>query len=294
MTFEKNIRFTIWLPLRRYLAVSIFGKSLFRAVVLAFLAVAMWGCSDYNKALKGSDYALKREVAMEMYQKKKYAKAVTLFEELYTVMRSGPGAEEITYYFAQSHFGAGDYLLANFYFELFVKTYLRSQWYEEAWFMSGYALYKAAPAPQLDPSSTRDAIQKLQQFIDRFTDSPKAAEATALIEELRGRLDIKAYRGAQLYFDQGYYQAASKAFEYTLMEFPDSPRRFEMQYKVVRSLFLYAEKSIRSKRKERYEQVLEKYRKFAPQLAGSAYDAKTKELFDLAQARIAQINQQSE
>jgi outer membrane protein assembly factor BamD len=294
MRFEKNIRFTIWLTSLRCLAVMKSGKVLFTLMILGLAMSLITGCSDYNKALKGSDYALKREVAMEMYQKKKYAKAVTLFEELYTVMRSGPGAEEITYYFAQSHFGAGDYLLANFYFELFVKTYQRSAWYEEAWFMSGYALYKAAPAPQLDPSSTRDAIQKLQQFIDRFTDSPKAAEATALIEELRSRLDLKSYRGAQLYFDQGYYQAASKAFEYTLMEFPDSPRRFEMQYKVVRSLFMYAEKSIKSKRKERYEQVLEKYRKFAPQLTGSAYELKSKELFDLAQARIAQINQQSE
>lgn len=294
MTFEKNMRFTIWLRALRYSSVKLPGHNHRLSIILVIVLILSSGCNDYNRALKGSDYALKREVAMEMYQKKKYGKAVTLFEELYTVMRSGSGAEEITYYFAQSHFGAGDYLLANFYFELFVKTHLRSQWYEEAWFMSGYALYKAAPAPHLDPSSTRDAIQKLQQFIDRFSDSPKAAEATALIEELRGRLDIKAYRGAQLYFDQGYYQAASKAFEYALMEFPDSPRRFEMQYKVVRALFLYAEKSIRTKRKERYEQVLEKYRKFAPQLAGSAFDAKTKELFDLAQARIAQINQQSE
>lgn len=294
MSFEKNIRFTIWLQSLRCLAVMKSGKGVFTLMIFGFAMLLLAGCSDYNKALKGSDYALKREVAMELYQKKKYAKAVTLFEELYTVMRSGSGAEEITYYFAQSHFGAGDYLLANFYFELFVKTYQRSSWYEEAWFMSGYALYKAAPAPQLDPSSTRDAIQKLQQFIDRFTDSPKAAEATALIEELRGRLELKAYRGAQLYFDQEYYQAASKAFEYTLMEFPDSPKRFEMQYKVVRALFLYAEKSIRSKRKERYEQVVEKYRKFAPQLMGSAFDAKAKEMFDLAQVRITLINQQIE
>lgn len=270
-------------------------NKLYRSISILILAAILFtGCSEYNQVLKSTDYGLKRDMAMELYQKKKYSKAITLFEELYTVMRTGPNAEEITYYYAQSHFGVGDYLLANFYFDLFTRTYPRSSFFEEAWFMSGYSLYKAAPAPHLDPSSTRDAIQRLQLFIDRFPNSERAQEATALIEELRGRLDIKAYRAAQLYLDQEYYQAASKAFEYALAEFPDSPRRFEMQYKVIRSLFLYAEKSIRSKRQERYEQVIEKYHKFASQLAGSPYESKAKELYDTALSRLDALNKQSE
>jgi outer membrane protein assembly factor BamD len=249
----------------------------FRALVLLFFMIFS-SCGEYAKVLKSTDYAWKKEMAIAYYQKKKYAKALTLFEELYGLIRGGAEAEDITYYYAYSHYYVGDFLLANYFFDLFSATYPRSARYREAYYMSGYCLYKASPAHQLDPTSTRDAINRLQVYIDRFPESDEAKKAGELIDELRGRLEVKAFRAATMYFDQGYYVAAVKSYEQVLRDYPDTPKRAEIYYQILRSHFLYAEKSVRTKRSERYAAVSENFSKFATQLQETPFFQRSKQL----------------
>ena len=44
-------------------------------------------CSDYNKILKGSDYNLKYEKALEYYENNQCYKSLPLFEELMSYFR---------------------------------------------------------------------------------------------------------------------------------------------------------------------------------------------------------------
>jgi len=251
------------------------GKFLGGILLIVFL---MTSCGEYARVLKSTNYSLKKEMAIEYYNKKKYNKALTLFEELYGLIRGGSDAEDITYYFAYCHFRVGDYLLSNYFFDLFNSTYPRSPRFEETFYMSGYSLYRAAPENHLDPTSTRDAINRMQVYLDRFPQGQHVQDANKFIEELRGRLEMKAFRAATMYFDQGYYVSAVKAYEYVLREYPDTQKRPEILYQILRANFLYAKRSVRSKRFERYSEVSNNFTKFAPVLQGTAWYSKAKAL----------------
>jgi outer membrane protein assembly factor BamD len=262
------------------------GRVLSVFVLVVFLLTS---CGEYARVVKSTNYSLKKDMAIEYYNKKKYNKALTLFEELYGLIRGGADAEDITYYFAYCHFRVGDYLLANYFFDLFVATYPRSSRFEEVFYMSGYSLYRAAPDNQLDPTSTRDAINRMQIYIDKFPQGKHVEDANRYIEELRGRLEMKAFRAANMYFDQGYYVSAVKAYEYVLREYPDTDKRPEILFQILRSNFLFARRSVRTKRFERFTEVSNNFTKFAPVLQGTPWYARAKTLEEDASRRAEQF-----
>ena len=58
------------------------------------------------------------------------------------------------------------------------------------------------------------------------------------------------------------YKAAIVALTNSLKEFPETSYREEMMYLKLSSLFLYAEKSVKIKQKERYQETLDDYYSF--------------------------------
>jgi len=220
-------------------------------------------CGDYNKTIKSSDYPAKRKLAVELYEKGKYAKALPLFDELFGVIRGSSTAEEIHYYLAYCHYGVKDMLLASYYFDSFVQNFPKSAKREEAYFMSALCLYKESPRFNLDQTSTKKAIDKLQAFTDYFPESSRVEEATKLIEELRSKLETKLFAQGMLHYDRMEYTSAITTFEVLMADFPDTKRREQVYVLILQAQKKYADKSIRSKRKERYEEVLKYYTKFA-------------------------------
>ena len=231
---------------------------------VAFLSISFFvACNDYNKVVKSSDYTAKRKLAVELYEKGKYAKALPLFDELFGVIRGSNTAEEIHYYLAYCHYGVKDMLLASYFFESFVQNFPKSSKREEAYFMSAYCLYKESPRYSLDQTSTKKAIEKLQAFADYFPESKRVQEATKLIDELRSKLESKLFAQAMLHYGRMEYTSAITTFEVLMADFPDTQRRESIYLLIIQAQKSYADKSIRSKRKERYEEVLKYYTKFA-------------------------------
>ncbi len=125
--------------------------------------------------------------------------------------------------------------------------------------MSAYCNYLESPRESLDQTSTYLALRELQAFIDMYPLSPKVDDATKLMDDLRHKLEVKAYNVGVLYYKMGDYQAAITSFESLLDDYPDTDFKEEVLYSITKAYFTYAEKSIFTKKAERFEKTIESY-----------------------------------
>lgn len=79
------------------------------------------------------------------------------------------------------------------------------------------------------------------------------------MDDLRQKLEDKAYRISKLYYRMEDYQAAITSFENILDEYPDTDYKEEILYYITKAYYDYAEKSIYSKKTERFEKTVEAY-----------------------------------
>ena len=231
-------------------------KKAYSAVTILSILLLFAGCSKYQRILKSNDFEKKFEMAKAYYDNAKYQKAFPLFEELITVFRGTSKAEDVYYYYAYSNYKLGDFMLAGYHFDNFVRTFPRSDRAEDAQFMNAKCYFLDSSEPSLDQASTTKAIDELQLFINKYPESPKVDECNDLMDRLRFKLETKAYNGAKLYYRLGEYKAAIFALRNTLAEFPDTRHREEISFMIVRSSYLLADNSIEEKKIERFEQAL--------------------------------------
>ena len=231
-------------------------KKAYSAITILSIMLVFAGCSKYQRILKSNDFEKKFEMAKAYYDNGKYQKAFPLFEELITVFRGTSKAEDVYYYYAYSNYKLGDFMLAGYHFDNFVRTFPRSDRAEDAQFMNAKCYFLDSSEPSLDQASTTKAIDELQLFINKYPESPKVDECNDLMDRLRFKLETKAYNGAKLYYRLGEYKAAIFALRNTLAEFPDTRHREEISFMIVRSSYLLADNSIEEKKIERFEQAL--------------------------------------
>lgn len=236
-------------------------KSLLPLLFGLFIVLA--SCSKYQKLLKSTDNEQKYEMAFTYYEDKDYYRAIQLFDQLQSFYRGTERAERIAFYYAYAHYEQRDYILASYYFRQFARSYPNSKNAEEAAFMSAYCGYLDSPPSSLDQAVTNEAIKDLQLFINQYPKSERVARANALIDELRLKLETKAYDVARLYFRMDDYKAAILNFENLIKDYPDTKYRESAMYHIAKAYYSYAEKSIDSKKLERYQHTYDAIDNFA-------------------------------
>ena len=224
--------------------------------------VVLSSCSDYNRLLKSTDYTKKYDAAIKYYEAKEYSKSLALLEELVSVYRGTSKGEKIMYYYAYATYAMADYLLAGYHYNNFVKTFPASDKTEECAFMYAYCYYLESPRYSLDQSDTKNAIKELQFFINKYPESKRKEECNDLITRLRSKLERKYYEISKQYYFLDDYKAAVVSFQNVLKEFPDSKYREEMMYLIVKASYIYATKSMDTKKAERFKSTIDSYNKF--------------------------------
>lgn len=237
-------------------------KRTFSAVIISFVVFFIAGCSKYHRVLKSNDFDKKYEMAKLLYDNGKYQKAFPLFEELITVFRGTSRAEDVYYFYSYCNYHLGDFMLAGYHFDNFVRTFPRSTRSEDAQFMNAKCYFLDSPTFSLDQTSTLKAIDELQLFINKYPSSEKVDECNDLMDRLRFKLETKSYNSAKLYYRLGEYKAAIFALRNTLAEFPDTRFREEISFMILRSSFLLADKSIDIKKIERFENAIQECEDF--------------------------------
>ena len=141
----------------------------------------------------------------------------------------------------------------------------------EAMYMSAYSLYLQSPEASLDQTSTLEAVAELQAFINKYPYSELAEKADELIDELRVKLETKAYENTKLYFKIRRYKAALVAAETFRVEYPDSKYIPEIMYLSIESAYELAFASIRSKQEERLRDTINRYEELIDKYPDSKY-----------------------
>ncbi|GAA4101303.1 outer membrane protein assembly factor BamD [Mucilaginibacter panaciglaebae] len=258
--------------------------------LLIVLLLADVGCrSKYEKLKASNDNAKKFQEGKRLYDKKEYAKALGLFETLLSRYRGTEGATDLFYLNAMANYKLKDYTSAAYHFNEFATSYPSDPRAEEARFLTAYCYYLDAPVYSLDQENTYKCIEKLQLFINLYPKSDRVAEASKLIQDLRDRLELKAYSNAKLYLTIGENQSAVIAFGNVLRDYPDTKYAEELEFLTIKAQYEYAHQSREYKQEERYTQAIASADQFFDKYPKSAYTAQAQELRKDSQAGIAQV-----
>ena len=96
--------------------------------ILLIISIFVASCSSYTRVMKGNDMDAKLNLAIKLYNKGDYFKALPLLEELITVYRGTKKAEKTYYYYAYTNYQLGDYETAAYDFDNFAKTFPGSKY----------------------------------------------------------------------------------------------------------------------------------------------------------------------
>ncbi len=273
------------------------NKRLLTLCMVAVLAIAAGCKSRFEKILQSNDTGKKYQEAIRLYNKKDYTKALQLFDDLMQKYKGRAEAEDLTYYQAYTNYKLDDYTTARYQFKVFADTYPNSPKAEECRYMSAYCFYLESPKHTLDQDNTYKAIEALQLFINLYPQSPRVAEASKHIADLRDKLETKAFENAKLYYTTGgydlqNYRAAVTAFKNVLRDFPDTKYAEEIEYLSVKSQYAFAENSLEVRQEERFSEVLTLADEFEEHFPQSKYLKEVQTLKRKTEQRIAVVQKE--
>ncbi len=242
-------------------------------IVIYFLTLSFFiSCSEYNKVLKGSDYNLKFDKAIEYYKNDQCYKSLPLLEELMSYFRMTSKGEDVYYYYAKNQYCMGDFYLAGYYFKRFVKNFPQSSRVEECAFNSAVCLMMNSPDYYLDQSESYKAIDEFQLFLSKYPNSYLVDSCNNMVANLRARLERKSFEKGKLYFRMEKFRSAIIALNTTILEFPDTQYKEEVLYLILKSNYLFAINSVLSKKVERFEESIKSYYTFVDSFKNSKFE----------------------
>ena len=220
-------------------------------IYLVLIIFGFSSCSEYQKAIKSEDLSVKFDQASKLYEKGKYYKALTLFEQMAPSFRGNPQAEMMFYMFSQSYYKTKQYYLSGYQFESFAAGYPKSDKVEEASFLGAKSYTMLSPVYNLDQTDTEKAIEKLQLFIDTFPNSSYLPEANVVVKVLREKMEKKAYENAYGYNKISDYKSAIIALDNFIIDYPGTPFKENALYYKLDSAYQLAINSVPAKMQER-------------------------------------------
>jgi outer membrane protein assembly factor BamD len=240
--------------------------------------------------MKSTDMEAKYNGAVKYFEKKDYYHALQLFEELISVYRGTSKAEQSYFYYTYCTYYVDDFTMAAYHFNNFVQSYPNSKHAEEMQYMYAYCYYLDSPISSLDQTSTAEAIDKFQIFINKFPESTRVADANKMMDELRAKIEEKTFNNAKLYYRTGDYKAAVVAFANFQKDYPYSLYIEESMFLALRASYEYAINSIDSKRVERLKASKEEYQKLIDNFSQSRYLRDAERIYDNINKELAAVN----
>ncbi len=132
----------------------------------------------------------------------------------------------------------------------------------------------------------RLTIEKFQLFINRYPQGSKVEEANIRIDELRKKLEDKSFEIALLYFNMEEYKASIVAFENLITNYPGTEYKELALFTMLKGQFIYASKSIDTKKEERFKNTLDIYYKLVDNFPQSRYLRDAEKIFDASKLEL--------
>lgn len=257
----------------------------FKSLFLALVALAaMVSCkSQYEILLNSNDVDQKYAAAFDYFNAGKYAKSAALFESL-SVLTNGMECDDtVNFYWGLSNYRFKDFYTAEANFDKFIETYPRSPFTSEARYLRLDCLYRSTLRYELDQAPTYKAINAVSEYILEYPENTHMKECRDMLLELNGRLDLKAYESARLYYRMEDYLAARVALRNVLKDDSENIYREDILYYIAMSSYKYASLSVPAKRRERYLTFIDDYYNFIGELPESHYRRELDNVYRKAQ-----------
>lgn len=269
-----------------------------RRIQLLFLLIAtcsllLVSCSEYTAVLKSNDYEYKYETAKALYMDGHYRQASELFGMLLAPLKGTSYGEESLFMLAESNLMAKDYESAAMFFKKYYQSYPKGYYMEMAHYNSGYALYKQTADVRLDQSSTIEAINEFQSFLDYCPNTDLKEQTHDIIYELQDKLVKKEYLSAKLYYDLGTYtinciyggnnyEACIVTAQNALKDYPyaSAGLREDLSILTLRAKYHLARQSVEEKRLERFRETIDEYYAFQNDFPESQYLKEAQAIFN--------------
>lgn len=229
--------------------------------ILSFVFL-LGSCSEYQKVLNKGKNTEKYQMAVEMYEKKEYKRAITLFEKIMGPYANKPQMERIQFMISDCYFQTENYTMSSYYFSKFIANYPESTKVQEAAYLSAKSYYLSSPAYSRDQEDTYKALTAYQNFIDKYPNSDLIEEANRDYAELNKKLEFKDFEVARLYYHTENYQAAIQAFENFNEDHLGSVYKEDAYYFSFKAAYELGMQSILSKKEERLSEAILAHRKF--------------------------------
>ena len=265
----------------------LFTNQVFKYLLLSLL---LWSCNSYQKLLNSKETAPKLKAAQNYYDNGEYRRANRLYEQIIPSYRGKPQSQRLIYFFANSHYQLGNYYLAAYQFESFVKSFPKSEKLDEANFMIAKCYYMLSPIYSLDQENTEEAMEKLQIFIDNYPKSNYLSEANSYIRELQVKLEKKDFEISKQYYTIRDYKAAISSLDNFISSFPGTPFRENALYYKFLSQFEIATNSIPNKKLERLEGAIETHKSILRYYPETLFMEDISEKLEQIQKQIKNIN----
>ena len=267
-------------------------KSLIRYIFTILLVVTtLVSCSDFNKIVKNDDYDKKLRKAEELYDSKSYNRALVLYEQVYQRYPSDERGELSYFKLGKSYYQLEDYYMSSYYFSNFANRFPSSDKLEESLYFSALSSVANSPAPSLDQEETDLAINELQFFISRFPNSRRIDTCNVLMDQMREKLEQKAFDAVKLYAKMERYNAAVFSAESFLENYPRSDKRMDVIMLKLENAYTLADKSVFNKRKERLEKVVEIYDLYQNDIQMTKYFSKAATISEKAGERLEEVDE---
>ncbi len=234
--------------------------------------------SSYDKIRTSGNAPLVLKAANQYYAKKNYLKAQTLYELIISSFKGQKESEDIYFNFAYCHYYLSEFELSSHLFKNFSNTFVNSPKREEALFMSNYAIYKTSPNYKLDQSGTEKAIEGFQSFVNEFPESSRVKDCNEKIDELRSKLETKAFEQGKLYYNVKSYQACLTTLDNLMVDFPETKNHREIRFLKAKANYEWAVNSIFEKQKERFLSTVELTNQFLKKYPSGKFVQDIKEI----------------
>ena len=227
--------------------------------------------------------------ANRLFEEGDYNRAIILYELIVPSYRGRAEAEQMYFNYADANYRNGSYLLSSHYFKTFADTYTTSKLREEALFKSAYSYYLLSPRYKLDQEDSKKAIDAFQLFANSYPNSDKLDQCNEYIDELREKMEIKAFEAGRLYYHLNNYNSAIQSFENVLKDFPGTPRQEEALYLIAKSSFELAINSIFTVQEERFRKTIQRAENFLKKFPSSEYASEVIKYRDESQQELNKI-----
>ncbi|WP_243739419.1 outer membrane protein assembly factor BamD [Flavicella sediminum] len=251
--------------------------------ILLFVATILMSCSNYNKVLNKGTTTEKYKMATDLYEAKKFSKALRLFEMITPAYKGKPQMERIQFMVAQSYFNTKDFFNAAYYFERFSTNYPKSSKKEEAEFTAAKSYYLASPKYSLDQADTKKALASFQKYINAYPDSKRLSEANEMVKGLQYKLEKKSFEIAKQYYEIGYYNSAIVSFDNMTSEFLGTSFREEALFYKLKASYELGMRSTERKKLPRIEAAIKAYDKLKRNYPNSEFLKESDKLLETLQ-----------